>query len=132
MKIHSFRLPSLLALTFVLGLGTLSNAAPKAGAGKGAAKGNKIGKMVKELGLTEAQKAQLKTIMADAKTQRTTLKQNTALTPEQKRTQMKDLQKATQEKISDILTPEQREKMKAMRKKERAERKKNGDAKPAV
>ncbi len=129
MKIHSFRIPSLLALTFVLGLGTLSYAAPKNGAGKGAAKGNRIGKMVKELGLTDTQKTQLKTILADSKTQREALQANTALTVAQRQTQTRELQKATREKISDILTPEQKEKMAAMRKKERAERKKEGAAK---
>ncbi|MBW3635212.1 MAG: Spy/CpxP family protein refolding chaperone [Armatimonadetes bacterium] len=128
MKIHSFRIPSLLALTFVLGLGTLSYAAPKNGEGKGA-KGNRIGKMVKELGLTDTQKTQLKAILADAKTQREALKANTALTTAQRQTQTSELQKATREKIVALLTPEQKEKMVAMRKKERAERKKNGAAK---
>ena len=100
---------------------TLVQAAPGgAHAGKG---GGRLKKMAQNLGLTDAQKAQMKPILKAAREQAKAIKANTALTPEARKAQMKSLHKNTNQQLMAILTPEQREKMKAMR----AERREDKD-----
>lgn len=120
MKIHSFRSPSLFALTCVLGVGSLSFAAPRNGAAR-AERGQRTGRIATQLNLSDAQKSQLQPILRAAKTQREALQGNTTLTREQKRTQMRDLRNSTQSQIAAILTPAQRQQLAALREQRRAQ-----------
>jgi Spy/CpxP family protein refolding chaperone len=74
-----------------------------------------FGKALKELNLTGQQKADLKPILKDRHAQAKAIRTDTALTREQKREKMKELMKATHEKIAAILTADQKAKLKAMR-----------------
>ena len=107
---------------------TSANAGPgapgatmKPGAGKHMGGGN----MAAALNLTPAQQTQLKSIQADAVKQRTAIMENTKLTPEQKKAQMRPLMMGMMKKMEAVLTPaqkatlqknmaEQRSKMKGM------------------
>lgn len=72
-------------------------------------------KVLKELNLTDQQKAALKPILKESRAQGKAIREDTKLTPEQKRDKVKDLMKATHEKIAGILTPEQKTKLKDLR-----------------
>lgn len=87
-----------------------------------AQRGDRMQKMAEQLNLTEAQKNQIKPIFEESHTQSKAIRQNAQLTPEQKREQMKQIRKSTMEKVHAILTVEQREKMKEMRKQGRGDR----------
>ncbi len=77
--------------------------------------GGKMKKMADALGLTDAQKAQIKPILQGARQQAQALKANTTLTPEARKAQMKELARSTRQQVMAILTPAQRAKMKAMK-----------------
>jgi periplasmic protein CpxP/Spy len=66
--------------------------------------------MSKELNLTEDQKAKLKPILADEAKQMHALKEDTTLTPEQKREKMKEIHQKTESQVNETLTPEQQKK----------------------
>jgi Spy/CpxP family protein refolding chaperone len=68
---------------------------------------------VESLDLTDDQKAKLKDIFADAKTQRQTIVNDASLSEDQKKTKMKELHQATKTKVSNILTPEQQTMLKS-------------------
>lgn len=74
-----------------------------------------MAKVLKELNLTDKQKADLKPILKEQHAQATALRADSKLTPEQKREKMKELMKATHEKIANLLTAEQKAKLKEMR-----------------
>jgi Spy/CpxP family protein refolding chaperone len=70
--------------------------------------GNHVaGKLATELGLSAAQKSQVKAILKSAKQQRETIK-SSKQAPAQKKAAMRDLGKATRAKIGAVLTPAQR------------------------
>jgi len=71
--------------------------------------------LAKKLNLTDAQKAQIKSIMKEQRPKVRAIRQDNSLTPEQKKAKLQALRKETQEKIAAILTPEQKEKMKELR-----------------
>lgn len=71
---------------------------------------------MKSLGLSDSQKAQLKGIREDAKKQRDAIKNDSSLSENQKKAKLKELRTATRGKVDSVLTPEQREKMKQLRK----------------
>jgi Spy/CpxP family protein refolding chaperone len=85
-------------------------------------RGDQLQKLSEALNLTEDQKTQLKPIFEDARTRSQAVRQNAQLTPEEKSQQTMQIRKETQEKVSAILTPEQREKLKEIRKQQRAAR----------
>lgn len=125
MTTRSLRWLPLLALTATLAAGSTSFAADKNAADR-PAKGEKLGKMGKQmaqLDLTAAQKEQLRPVLQEAQEQRKALKADTTLTPEQKKAKMKENRAATQAKINAILTPEQQQKLKELRKERKAEAK---------
>jgi Spy/CpxP family protein refolding chaperone len=62
---------------------------------------------VESLDLTGEQKAKVKDIFADAKTQRQTIMNDASLNEDQKKTKMKELHQATKTKVNNVLTPEQ-------------------------
>lgn len=74
-------------------------------------------KSIQGLDLTKEQKIQMKEMNQNAKQQRESIKNNTALTQEQKMEQLKELKKNQKEKMSSILTPEQKQKFEKMKEK---------------
>jgi len=68
-----------------------------------------------KLGLTDAQKSQLKTLFSGVKQQRETVLNNASLSSTQKQTQLQQIRQNTQTQLSSILTPEQLQMMHHMR-----------------
>lgn len=67
----------------------------------------------KELDLTKEQKGKLKEINQSGKAARETIENNTQLSDQDKKKQLRELQRSQMQKIQAILTPEQLEKFKA-------------------
>jgi len=95
-----------------------TQAAP--GAHPAKAPGARMQKMADALGLSDAQKAQMKPIRQNAMQQMRALQVDTKLTPQAKMDKMKDIGKSVNKQMMAILTPAQREKLKAMRQQQRA------------
>jgi len=95
-----------------------TQAAP--GAHPAKAPGARMQKMADALGLSDAQKAQMKPIRQNAMQQMRALRVDTKLTPQAKMDKMKDIGKSANKQMMAILTPAQREKLKAMRQQQRA------------
>ena len=66
----------------------------------------------KELDLTREQKGKVKEIMQANKAAKEAIENNTQLSDQDKKKQMREVQKEQMQKIQAILTPEQREKFK--------------------
>ena len=81
--------------------------------------GGRMMKMAAELGLTDAQKAQMKPILMSSRQQMMALRADTTLTPAARLAKMKALRKSTNMQTMAILTPAQRVKLKAMRQEQR-------------
>ena len=79
-----------------------------------------------KLNLTDDQKAQVKAIHENMKTQMDAVKSDTTLTAEQKQAKMKELHKSSHEQVKQLLTPDQRKQMKADEKERKAERQQGG------
>ena len=90
-----------------------TQAAP--GAHPAKAPGARMQKMADALGLSDAQKAQMKPIRQNAMQQMRALQVDTKLTPQAKMDKMKDIGKSANKQMMAILTPAQRQKLKAMR-----------------
>jgi Spy/CpxP family protein refolding chaperone len=134
---------SLIIVTAALGALTLSSAAyaQKPGAptaGGGAAKGakqrkpNAMEKAIQELGLNEAQKAQIKDLLKKATEEKQALKADAKLTPEQKKAKAREIDKKMRAAAQTVLTPEQQAKWKEMQAKMKAEQKEKAKAKAAA
>ena len=95
-----------------------TQAAP--GAHPAKASGARMQKLAADLGLSDAQKAQMKPIRQNAMQQMRALQVDTKLTPQAKMDKMKDIGKSANKQMMAILTPAQREKLKAMRQQQRA------------
>jgi Spy/CpxP family protein refolding chaperone len=84
---------------------------------KGPKEGFKRGAdLQKELGLSQDQQAKMEKIRADYKSQLETLRNDNSLSKDEKRTKMHELMKKQQEEMKTVLTREQIEKMKTLRK----------------
>ncbi len=90
--------------------GTTTPPTPPSGAQAGH-HGGKMGKIIKELNLTDDQKAQIKTILQNARPQVQGVRQDTTLTPDQKKAKLKEINKSTRQQILALLTPEQKAKL---------------------
>jgi Spy/CpxP family protein refolding chaperone len=77
---------------------------------------NKKGDFSKELGLTSSQQEQMTKIRAEYSSQFQALRDDNSLSKDQKKEKMQELRKAQMEKMKTVLTPEQMDKMKSMRK----------------
>ncbi|TCJ13343.1 hypothetical protein EPD60_13210 [Flaviaesturariibacter flavus] len=88
--------------------------------------GEGFGKMQQELNLTAAQQEKMKSIRQDYKGRLDALRNNTAISQEEKRKQQHELMKAQMEQMKSVLTPEQQQKMQQLRK---GGRKKNANVK---
>lgn len=78
-------------------------------------------KMMNELNLSVDQKAQIKSLQQENRQQRDAIKNDTSLTPDQKKQKMKELHQSQSDKMNSILTPDQQAKRKTLM----AERKQN-------
>lgn len=83
---------------------------PPAGASPGAHARPNAEQIAKDLGLTDDQKAKVKAAMEEQQAAMKALHENTTLSKEDKRTQMKALRESFLAKMKEILTPEQLEK----------------------
>ena len=70
---------------------------------------------MRELDLTREQKIKMKEIMQTNKAAKEAIESNTQLSDQDKKKQLRELQKSQMQKIQAILTPEQVEKFKASR-----------------
>jgi len=77
--------------------------------------GGRLKKIANALGLTDAQKSQIRPILKSSWQQAKAIKSDTTLTPEAKRAQLKALHQSTQQQIAGILTPDQQAKLAAMK-----------------
>ena len=73
-------------------------------------------KKVKDLDLSKQQKKEIKKNKKSDKVKVAAIKNNAALTQQQKKNQLIQLHKEKHDKLESILTPEQKEKMKQMKK----------------
>ena len=113
---------TLAAVTFGLAAAILVPNAVQAAPGAKPAKapGGRMQKMADALGLTDAQKAQMKPILQSSAQQARALQADTKLTPQAKMDKMKEIRKSANKQMMAILTPAQREKLKGMRQEQRA------------
>ena len=81
----------------------------EAGMGRG-------GDLSKELNLTADQQTKMQQIRTDFRSQMEAIRNDNALTPEQKKARFQELAKAQQEQVKSILTKEQIQKMESLRK----------------
>ena len=91
---------------------------PERPAARGAAE--RLKTMTEKLGLTEEQQGKIREIFAKTAPKAKALREDTALSEEDKRAKMMELRKGEAEEIRAVLTPEQQEKMKALRKEGKA------------
>lgn len=89
--------------------------AKKAGAGAGQHAGKRLAKLADALGLTAAQKAQIRPIVTDAARKARAVRQDAGLSPEARKAQLKAIRKDSMRQMAAILTPEQKQKLAAMR-----------------
>ncbi|HUQ49777.1 MAG TPA: hypothetical protein VM056_03600 [Terriglobales bacterium] len=82
---------------------------------RGGDRGEHMQKMAQELGLSEDQKAQFKTIHEQQRTKAMELRNNESLTREQKMEQMKALKESTHSQIQNVLTADQQKKFSEMK-----------------
>jgi len=78
--------------------------------------------VIKQLNLSAEQQEKLKSAQADYKKRLAELKQNDSMTTDQKKNQKASIMKEQHETLQQILTPEQKEKYKSLRKEEAANR----------
>ena len=113
-------------IVLALFLGTLSSSAQierkpaviKTDSAQAVKPGNKADQQsrkdrLKDLDLTREQKMKLKEIREANKTAKDAIENNTQLSEQEKKKQLRTLQKEQAQKVQAILTPEQREKFKA-------------------
>jgi len=77
--------------------------------------------LTEQLNLSEEQKAKIGPILEDEARQLRELRQNTSLAPAERRAKARQIFQTHREQIDQVLTPEQREKMKEIRKQRREE-----------
>ena len=70
----------------------------------------------KKLGLSADQTAKLEPILSEQRDQVTALRQNSSLTPDQRKAQMHDLKRNTRQQLAAVLTPDQMQQWQTMRK----------------
>jgi periplasmic protein CpxP/Spy len=73
-----------------------------------------------KLNLTDDQKAKVSKIHADMKSQMEAVKSDTTLTADQKQAKMKQIHQASHQQVLQVLTPDQRQQMKADEKERKA------------
>lgn len=76
----------------------------------------------RKLGLSSDQTSRLEPILVQRREQAKAIRQNTSLTPDQRREQMRDLHRKTTQQIAGLLTPDQMQQWKSMRKEHHRQR----------
>ena len=71
--------------------------------------------MAQQLNLTDQQKTQIQGFTQAERQQAQSIKQDTSLTPEQKRDKFQQLRPSTHQQVLGVLTPEQQQQMKQLR-----------------
>jgi Spy/CpxP family protein refolding chaperone len=84
------------------------------GRGKGAGMGRGMGPMAK-LNLTDDQRAKIQPILKSSREQAHAVRNDTTLTPEQKRAKMREIHQGTMAQMNSLLTPEQQQQWQQMR-----------------
>lgn len=87
--------------------GTGQEQGPRAGEGRVAI----LEKVAKALGLTDEQKADIKSIVEQRRAKVMAVRENKSLSPEQKREQVKEILQSSFQQIKGILTPDQQQKL---------------------
>lgn len=77
--------------------------------------GKRLQKLSSELGLTNAQKAQMKPVLQAARQQAKAIKDNATLSADDRKSRLKELRKSTRQQTLAVLTPDQRAKLKSIR-----------------
>jgi Spy/CpxP family protein refolding chaperone len=72
-------------------------------------------RMAQQLNLTDQQKTQIQDFTQAGRQQAQSIKQDTTLTPEQKRDKFRELRASTHQQVLGVLTPKQQEQMKQLR-----------------
>ena len=72
-------------------------------------------RMAQQLNLTDQQKTQIQGFTQAGRQQALSIKQDTTLTPEQKRDKFRQLRASTHQQVLGVLTPEQQQQMKQLR-----------------
>ena len=95
-------------------------------------RGERGEKFAKELNLTPEQQADLKSIRENMKQQAQAIKNDSSLTPDQKKAKFKELRKSSHEQMMAKLTPDQQTKFKEMKKEHRGHHRhgRKGEAAP--
>ena len=102
--------------------GTPGAAKPERGpGGPGGPRGDRLAMMKETLGLTDEQVAKIKPLLEKDREKIMALREDAALSREQKAEKMKEIIAASTEQIKPILTPEQLEKWKAQMEKRKQE-----------
>jgi Spy/CpxP family protein refolding chaperone len=92
----------------------------------------RLARMTERLSLTEDQKEKIRPILGQEADQIKALRGNTSLSRQERRAKVREIRKSTHEQIVQVLTPEQREKMKEMRWHAREGREKRSQQPPAT
>jgi Spy/CpxP family protein refolding chaperone len=100
-------------------------------AGRGMREGRQVKMLTRQLNLTPDQVTQVKAIDADTRSQMKALRDDTATSQADKRSKMMEIHQASQDKIRNVLTDEQKTKYDAMQAKMK-ERRKNHRGAPAT
>jgi Spy/CpxP family protein refolding chaperone len=90
----------------------------------------KLEQMIKELNLTPDQQSRVEAIHRQAADERRTIRADTTLGEDQKRSKLKELRKHTMGQVRALLTPDQRAKLKELRGKH-GQHGQHGDQQPA-
>jgi len=77
--------------------------------------GGRLRKLNNTLGLTNAQKTQIRPILKTARQQAQAIKADASLTPEAKKAKLKEIHQSTRQQMQAILTPEQAAKLKTIK-----------------
>lgn len=118
MKIQSLITTSAIALSGLLLLSSSSfaeeGAKPDKPPGKGPSPEERLERMKTNLSLTPDQTESVKGILMESKSSMDKVRQDSSLSPEEKKAKGREIQQSSKSKIDAILTPEQKEKMASM------------------
>lgn len=112
----------LVSLIFGVALLTWGQAAPAGvggGAGRGLARRPGVVRMLQRLDLTPDQKTQVRNLLQTQRQKVQSIRQDAALSPEQKQDQIKEIRQSTHRQVLGILSPEQQARLKQFQERRR-------------
>ena len=107
-----------LAVLVIAGAAAVSYAQRPGGPGGGTGPDGPGGfgpRVAQELGLGDSQKSQIQNYLKDSRSQLEVLRNDTTLSPEQRRTQAQSIRENTQARVKSVLTPDQQAKAEQLR-----------------